>query len=44
MRVERRARARGAVEDYFPEFREAFVIDQIRANAQLREEPYKRLR
>jgi len=31
-------------EDYFPEFREAFVIEKIRRDARLREQLYKRLR
>jgi transcriptional regulator with XRE-family HTH domain len=29
--------------DYFPEYREAFVIDQIRSDARLRNELYARL-
>lgn len=31
-------------EDYFPEFREGFVIEQVKRNPRLREELYKRLR
>jgi len=31
-------------EDYFPEFREAFVIDVVRGDARRREELYERLR
>jgi transcriptional regulator with XRE-family HTH domain len=34
----------GLPEDYFPEFREAFVIDQIKRNSGLRDEIYGRLR
>lgn len=31
-------------EDYFPEFREAFVVERIRRDPQLREQLYTRLR
>ncbi|MHB8642346.1 MAG: helix-turn-helix domain-containing protein [Gaiellaceae bacterium] len=31
-------------EDYFPEFREAFVIDEVRRDPRLREQLYARLR
>lgn len=31
-------------EDYFPEYREAFVIDRVRSDALLRERLYARLR
>ncbi|HEY3962530.1 MAG TPA: helix-turn-helix domain-containing protein, partial [Gaiellaceae bacterium] len=31
-------------QDYFPEFRQAFVIDRIRRDDQLRERLYKQLR
>jgi hypothetical protein len=31
-------------EDYFPEFREAFVIERIRRDPRLREKLYKELR
>ena len=36
--------ALGLPEDYFPEFREAFVIDRVRSDSRLREQLYKRLR
>ena len=38
------ALALGLPEDYFPEYREAFVIDRIRTTSSLREQLYKRLR
>jgi hypothetical protein len=31
-------------EDYFPEFREAFVLERVRCDPRLREQLYKRLR
>jgi len=31
-------------EDYFPEFRQAFVVERVRGDPQLREELYTRLR
>jgi transcriptional regulator with XRE-family HTH domain len=31
-------------EDYFPEVREAFVVERIRTDAKLRDDLYKRLR
>lgn len=31
-------------EDYFPEYREVFVIDRVKNDAELRERVYKRLR
>lgn len=38
------AAALGLAEDYFPEFREGFVVDRVRSNAKLRDELYSRLR
>jgi hypothetical protein len=34
----------GLPDDYFPEFREAFVLERIKADPKLREELYARLR
>src|SRR3954468_11158853 len=31
-------------EDYFPEFREAFVVDRIKRDSRLREDLYRKLR
>jgi hypothetical protein len=36
--------ALGLPPDYFPEFREAFVVEHIRRDADLRERLYKQLR
>jgi transcriptional regulator with XRE-family HTH domain len=38
------ARAFGLPEDYFPEFREAFVVNAVRQNAKLRDELYRKLK
>jgi transcriptional regulator with XRE-family HTH domain len=37
------ALALGLSEDYFPEFREAFVLERVRATPSLREQLYTRL-
>jgi transcriptional regulator with XRE-family HTH domain len=37
------ALALGLPEDYFPEFREAYVIDRVKRDPKLRERLYKRL-
>lgn len=36
--------ALGLPEDYFPEFREAFVLERVRSDPRLREQLYKRFR
>jgi transcriptional regulator with XRE-family HTH domain len=36
--------ALGLPEDYFPEYREAFVIERVRGDAELRDRLYGRLR
>jgi transcriptional regulator with XRE-family HTH domain len=41
--TQRVARAFGLPPDYFPEFREAFVIEHIRSDAQLRNTLYSRV-
>lgn len=38
------ATALGLPDDYFPEFREAFVLEAVKADARLRDELYERLR
>jgi transcriptional regulator with XRE-family HTH domain len=38
------ATALGLPNDFFVEFREAFVVEEVRRNARLREELYRRLR
>jgi transcriptional regulator with XRE-family HTH domain len=38
------ARALGLPDDYFPEYRQAFVIERIKRDAQLRENLYRNLR
>jgi transcriptional regulator with XRE-family HTH domain len=37
------ASALGLPRDYFPEFREAYVVDRVRSDAKLRNELYSRL-
>lgn len=41
--MSRVAVALGLPEDYFPEFREAFVIEKIRSDPRLRDQLYRRL-